>query len=656
MITHIKRSKKICTYSLTFFALVLALVIILPIPSLFTFRNHYAAIHTILEFLGIGCCFAIFTIGWTTYRHNHSTNILLLSVSALSVGLLDLGHTLSYQGMPAFVTASGANKSIYFWIVSRLTDAFALLVVAISLNYRGRERIFSRVSLIASLAWTGLWFVIILGFSEILPLMFIPGRGLSGTKVFLEVLGLILSLAAGLIFFAKARGRETLSFTWLGTASMLFAMSSLFFTLYRDVDDLYNLLGHIYKAVAFIYIYRAILAECITIPFIEAQKSAAQARGASDSKTRFLANIGHELRTPLGVISGFSDILSTSKKLDQESLEWIGTIKNSAEQIRLLINDLLDLSKAESNSLSIVKKKVLLAPLIEEVLEGLKLLAEQKGLKLFATFDPGAPKGLETDSLRFKQVLVNLISNAIKFTHHGEVELHIGAVRNGEVSLTVRDTGVGIPADKRHLLFKSYSQIEHTGVRREGGTGLGLALSQTLASLLGGSLTLESSTPDIGSTFAFKVPASPDFQVVTASEVKESAKKSAPHFGGVHIVLVDDAKENLFIAEQYLLKTGARVTTFDNPLEAIEFVGKHSEIVDVVFMDIKMPEMDGHEACKKMRELGHAKPIIALSAHSDLDDSKEGKEVSESHFSGHVMKPISRETLWESITMAILNN
>lgn len=656
MLNHIKRSKRICTYSLTFFATLLALVIIVPIPGLFTFKNHYAALHTTLEFLGIGCCFAIFTIGWTTYRHNHSTNVLLLSVSSLAVGLLDLGHTLSYQGMPVFVTASGANKSIYFWIVSRLTDACALLIVAISLNYRTKGRAFSRLGLLAAILWTGLWFAIILGFSDMLPLMYAAGKGLTGTKIFLEIIGLILSLVAGLIFFSKARGRETLSFTWLGTASLLFAMSSLFFTLYRDVDDLYNFLGHVYKAVAFCYIYRAILAECITIPYVEAQKNAAKERGASDSKTRFLANIGHELRTPLGVITGFSDILSMSKKLDPESLEWIGTIKNSAEQIRLLINDLLDLSKAESNSLSIVKERVLLAPVIEEVIEGLRVLAEQRGLKLFATFDSNAPKGLETDPLRFKQVLVNLISNSIKFTNEGEVEVHIGAVKQGEVIIKVRDTGVGIPEDKRHLLFKSYSQIEHTSVRPASGTGLGLVLSQTLASLLGGSLTLETSTPGVGSTFAFKVAADHDFKAVTADEVKQSTKKSAPHFGGVHIVLVDDAKENLFIAEQYLLKTGAKVTTFENPLEAIEFVAKHSEVVDVVFMDIKMPEMDGHEACKKMRELGHSKPIIALSAHSDLDESKESNENSDSHFSGHVMKPISRETLWESITMAILNN
>lgn len=247
---------------------------------------------------------------------------------------------------------------------------------------------------------------------------------------------------------------------------------------------------------------------------------------------------------------------------------------------------------------------------------------------------------------------MNLLSNALKFTDKGTIILKCYQERgeSEELTVSVIDSGIGIAKEQQHLLFKTYSQIENDLVNSKEGTGLGLALSKKLMELLGGRLFLEASELGMGSTFTLKMPI--DSSKRLSAGIKNAPKDVIPKFNGVHVLIVDDAKENLFIVEQFLSETEAIITLEDNPIAAVEFARKHLDSIDVIFLDIMMPQMSGYEACAKIRTLGYHGPIIALSAHSEIEMVNEEKKFS---FDGHLMKPINKESLWASIRKAVLS-
>ncbi len=612
----------------------------------------FVSVHAILEFIPMAAHFAVFTVGLLTFKHTERTPILFISVTALAVGLLDLGHTLTYPGMSDFLGQSSVDKSIYFWLVARLTEAVAFMLVSSSYNHNFKLRLSARTGVIGAVLWAMLSYFFIAIFDSSLPEMFSRASGLTSIKVALEVLCVIIWVWTGFSFYSASRKDDSPSRLWLAVASFIFALTGIFFISYSDLAEFNILMGHLYKAIAVCYIYRSMLYECITAPLIDLRKAALRESHQSESKSRFIATIGHELRTPLGVISGYSDILMMSKDLDEESKDWVGTIKNSSEQIRLIINDLLDLSKAESNNLTVTKKVFDLREFFDEVYSELEVLADKKGLEFQLVIDSKLHPCLESDRLRLKQIVVNLLSNAIKFTEKGHVKLACYQDEHARdlLYVSVTDSGIGIDSDNQHLLFKTYSQIENELVSSKEGTGLGLALSKKLTELLGGELYLDWSEVGRGSTFTLRLPIDPQKALERSHDRKE--KILTPKFSGVHILIVDDAKENLFIAEQYLSETEAIVTLVEDPIQAVDFVAKHVDSIDVIFLDIMMPVMNGYEVCEKVRSLGFLGPILALSAHSEVTLQAADKRF---FFDGHLMKPIDKESLWSSVRQAVLS-
>ena len=611
--------------------------------------SNALSLHTVLEFIGILVSFAVFTVGWATYQNVRSTDILVLCVISFAVGWLDLFHTLSFTGMPDFIGPSGPNKAIYFWLASRFTGSLGILWVSLSKPRLLRTSRLRFLLMIAAILWVALWFDLVLLHVDELPVMFIPGQGLTPLKLVLEWTTVAISTIAGFMFLRRGRKGDVVSIQWLGCACFIFALSSYMFTAYREFSDLYNFIGHVFKAIASLFLYRAVFVECVKKPYEEAKRSEHRAVEANLSKSRFLANVSHELRTPLGIISGYSDLLVQRSSLDTEAREWASTISRNSSQLRELIDDLLDLSKAENEKLSIVYSDFVVNAVIADVLRSFDLQAKSKGVELHFRSEIGAQVRVRSDESRLRQILVNIIGNAVKFTPHGSITVmlrsHNAKPRCFEIS--VHDTGIGLNDSDASKLFQPFAQANDPSKRRFGGTGLGLALSKRLTNLLGGDLYLNGSSEGRGSEFVFWFADQSLETVVTPVAPVSSAPRrdSAPDFSSFRILAAEDSPDNRNLLALYLKPTSAQLTFAFNGLEAV--AEATNSVFDLILMDIQMPEMDGFEAVTRLRQDGLRTPILALTAHVH---QPERDRAMSGGFNGYLTKPLTKTELWAQMT------
>lgn len=388
---------------------------------------------------------------------------------------------------------------------------------------------------------------------------------------------------------------------------------------------------------------------------VNARKHLEEAKIAADhsnkTKSAFLANMSHEIRTPLGAIIGFADILKSLDDPDERA-KYIDIIVRNGHSLSAIIDDILDLSKIEAGKLSIENTRLCLRDLTNEIMTMFADRAEEKSI-LFSFDDSGLPDfGIESDPVRIRQVLVNLIGNALKFTNQGRVAI---SARSKEldsetiqISFFVRDTGIGMSEENVSILFEPFSQADFQNSRRFGGTGLGLALSKRLDHALGGDVFLVSTELNKGSVFQF------DF-VAQRSSNEKGVKEATPVRGDelsslekLKILVVDDSEDNQVLVETYLKRQGAKVFRASDGIKAVEAAISNS--VDVVLMDIQMPGIDGYEALKVLRDKGFHKPIIALTAHAMKE---ERIKVLAAGFKDHVTKPIDLHRLNSAILTEI---
>jgi CheY-like chemotaxis protein len=338
-------------------------------------------------------------------------------------------------------------------------------------------------------------------------------------------------------------------------------------------------------------------------------------------KEIFLANMSHEIRTPMNAILGFTRLLYETE-LSNEQRGFIDAIHFSGENLLVIINDILDLSKIQSGKMNIEKSEFNIHELLNNILTVLRPKAQEKGLKLICKIDPLIIPVIKGDSVRLNQVLSNLISNAIKFTEKGSVNLDISSVtsENSNVlfQFRVKDSGIGIPPDKQSLIFDSFVQASDDTTRKYGGTGLGLSIVKSLVSLQEGKITVESE-PGIGSTFTVHLP----FERVAESKFASptpyfSHAESFDQIRGAAILVVEDNAVNQLLVKKVLEKTGCKIDIASNGLEAVEYI--KTKKYDVILMDIQMPQMDGYEATQYIRTklpLPQSQiPIIAMTAHA----------------------------------------
>ncbi len=352
------------------------------------------------------------------------------------------------------------------------------------------------------------------------------------------------------------------------------------------------------------------------------------AKQATRLKSEFLANMSHEIRTPMNAILGMTSLALDSHSREEQQ-EYLTDVMNSAESLLSLLNDILDLSKIEAGRMELSPTQVSLGPLVQDATRFLSQAARQKGLELTWNCAPAIPDNLLADPLRLRQVLLNLLGNAIKFTERGSVEVQAQPESEDQntmlVRFAVRDTGLGIPEDKQALIFESFCQADGSTSRKHGGTGLGLTISSRLVELMGGRIWVESK-PGVGSTFYFTAQLSkatpPEVQPQTngrkAAPVAPLDSEARKQLGSLDILVAEDNFVNLKLIMRLLERWGQRVTIAGNGREALDAFQKKT--FDLVILDIQMPELDGFEVAAAIREsekkTGRYTPIMALTAHA----------------------------------------
>lgn len=378
----------------------------------------------------------------------------------------------------------------------------------------------------------------------------------------------------------------------------------------------------------------------------ELEEARQHAESANRAKTQFLANMSHEIRTPLNGVLGVAQLLAMSD-LTQEQHEYLALLQSSGESLLAILNDILDLTKIEADMLQLAPEPFSLTELLESVAKLHRHLCRQKGLALILESSPDLPAAVIGDPLRIKQILFNLLGNAVKFTHQGSVSLRCQVMDSSADQITLQfqvcDTGIGISQEDQERIFRPFEQADSSNTRKYGGTGLGLAICQRLTRLMGGSLSLES-TPGQGSCFMLSVAFTPALLDQTDSSRQTDDQSDAGTRTPLTILVAEDNDINRFFVAKLVRQMGHQALEAENGRQALELLSHQP--CDLVVLDIQMPVLDGTQTLQEIRKqdalLKRHTPVIALTAHAMSDDQE---RFLQQGFDDYLSKPLRIHSL-----------
>jgi len=731
---------------ITVMALGLILAWTVPFWAGFQKIEDYVPVHTLLEMVAVVIAVLVFASGWNAYRRALPRHAVILACAFLGVAMLDFAHALSFVGMPRFITPSGPQKAIHFWLAARFLAASALLAVAVLPPGRSASQMGRFGWLLAVLSVVAASYWVFLFHADWVPATFRPGTGLTAFKIGAEYLIIGMNLAAAWCLYMQMRRPLPFNAASLFGAVCVMAMSECFFTLYATMGDIYNFTGHLYKVVSYLFLYRAVFVEVIEEPYREmalmgdqlratldavpdvmleldlhgryhavhssrpdtlirpaeellgktiqdvmpasqaqvvvAAMEAALASGtsagaqlevdlpqgphwfelsvsrkggvngldtrfivlsrditerkqaesallerqammkASQAKSEFLSRVSHELRTPLNAVIGFAQLLlhdANSRMAAGQRLH-VEYILRAGEHLLEMINDILDLTRIESGDAGLTIEPVRIGELISQSLPMVLPQAEAMGVSVHVDAAKVERRQIMGDERRLKQVLINILSNAVKYNRvGGKVTVHC-AINEGEgagerLLLRIADTGRGLSAVQMRGLFEPFNRL---GADRDGieGTGLGLVITRRLIESMGGEITLDS-TEGVGTTVTVHMPL----------VAQASAPAAPPEPAATRPRQADDSLTTVLCIEDNPLNAALLRAIFDLRPDVKLLIAEDGEKgldrlqhswPDLVLIDINLPDMSGGEVLALIRQMPQGQGLICIAMSADV--------------------------------------